>query len=408
MRWNDRSHAVLHRQERPLAKGQAARRSSVSKCVCLVLLLLVCARSGTLHAQDLSGIVVHAYVSQGFLFTSNNNYLSMKSSDGSPQWTDAAVNISDSVADNLRVGVQLHMYQLGEFGGSNVFVDWASGDYRVNDHFGIRAGKVKTIWGLFNDSQDIDAIFLWILLPQGSYSVDHKSFYLAHVGGDVYGGLSLGKRAGTLHYVAYAGQATIDLNDGYIQTFAELGLVFTNSLGGKTYGADLQWETPLKGLILGSSGNWLAADGTAPAGTFHSPAYLVPSMYGKFNGGRVYLAGEYDRIPINAIITVGATAIPFVADGRSWFAMGSYRLRKKFQVGSYYSHYVNKASDTTQPANYSKDLVLSARYDFNDYFYGKIEGHFLHGTALGYYTSTNPNGLAPNSNMLAAKIGFSF
>jgi hypothetical protein len=408
MRWNDRSHAVLHRQERPLAKGQVARRSSVSKCVCLVLLLLVCARSGTLHAQDLSGIVVHAYVSQGFLFTSSNNYLSMKSSDGSPQWTDAAVNISDSVTDNLRVGVQLHMYQLGEFGGSNVFVDWASGDYRVNDHFGIRAGKVKTIWGLFNDSQDIDAIFLWILLPQGSYSVDHKSFYLAHVGGDVYGGLSLGKRAGTLHYVAYAGQATIDLNDGYIQTFAELGLVFTNSLGGKTYGADLQWETPLKGLILGSSGNWLAADGTAPAGTFHSPAYLVPSMYGKFNGGRVYLAGEYDRIPINAIITVGATAIPFVVDGRSWFAMGSYRLRKKFQVGSYYSHYVNKASDTTQPANYSKDLVVSARYDFNDYFYGKIEGHFLHGTALGYYTGTNPNGLAPNSNMLAAKIGFSF
>jgi hypothetical protein len=406
MSWTDGSH-VLHRQERPLHKGRSGG-DSVSRCVCLFLFLVVCTCTGSLHAQDLSGIVVHAYVSQGFLFTSNNNYLSMNSSAGTPQWTDAAVSISDSLADNLRVGVQLHMYQLGQFGGSNVFVDWAQGDYKVNDHFGIRAGKVKTIWGLFNDSQDIDAIFLWILLPQGSYSVDHKSFYLAHVGGDVYGGVSLGKRAGTLHYVAYGGQATIDLNDGYIQTFAELGLVFTNSLGGKTYGADLQWETPLKGLILGSSANWLAAYGTAPAGSFNSPAYTVPSMYGKFNRGKVYLAGEYDRIPINATITVGSTVIPFVADGRSWFAMGSYRLTKKFQAGSYYSHYVNKASDTTQPANYSKDLVVSARYDFNDYFYGKIESHFLRGTALGYYTSTNPNGLAPNSNMLAAKIGFSF
>jgi hypothetical protein len=352
--------------------------------------------------------VVHAYVSQGFLFSSSNNYLSMKSSEGSPQWTDAAVNVSDSLADNLRVGLQLHTYQLGEFGGSNIQVDWASGDYRVNDHFGIRAGKVKTVWGLFNDSQDIDAVFLWILLPQGAYSTDHKSFYLAHIGGDVYGGLSLGKRAGTLHYVAYAGQATIDLNDGYIQTFAQLGLLFTNSLGGKTYGGDLQWETPVRGLIIGSSGNMLTADGTAPAGNFHSPALLTPSMYASFTRGRVYLAGEYDRIPINATLTLGSTVFPFVADERTWFAMGSYRLRNNLQVGSYYSHFVDKSADTTQPANYSKDWVVSGRYDFNAYFYAKIEGHFLRGTALGYYNSTNPNGLAPNSNMLAAKIGFSF
>lgn len=372
------------------------------------LFVLVCACAGSLHAQDIAGIAVHGFVSQGFLFSSNNNYLSMKSSDGSPQWTDAVVDITDPISENLRAGIQLRMYQLGQFGGSNVQVDWASGDYRVNDHFGIRAGKVKTVWGLFNDSQDVDPAFPWILLPQGSYSIDHKSFYLAHVGGDVYGEIPLGKRAGTLHYVAYGGQATIDLNDGYIQTFAELGLVFTNSLGGETYGADLQWETPLKGLTLGSSGNMLAANGTAPAGTFHSPAYLVPSMYGQFSRGRFYLAGEYDRIPINATLTIGSLVIPFVADGRSWFAMGSYRFGRKVQVGSYYSHYVNKAADTTQPANYSKDWVASGRYDFNPYFYCKVEGHFLHGTALGYYTSTNPNGLAPNSKMLAAKIGFSF
>jgi hypothetical protein len=54
--------------------------------------------------------------------------------------------------------------------------------------------------------------------------------------------------------------------------------------------------------------------------------------------------------------------------------MGSYRLWKKFRVGSYYSHYVNKALDTSLPANYAKDWVLSGRYDFNAYFYGKIEG----------------------------------
>jgi hypothetical protein len=374
----------------------------------LFLFFLVCTCRESVYAQDLSGIVVHAYVSQGFLFSTNNNYLSMISSDGSLQWTDAAVNISDSLADNLRVGIQLHMYQLGEFGSSNVQVDWASGDYRVNDNFGIRAGKVKTVWGLFNDSQDIDAVFLWILLPQGSYSIDHKSFYLAHIGGDVYGGLPLGKKAGTLHYVGYAGQATVDLNDGYIKQFANLGLMFTSSLGGKTYGGDLRWETPVRGLTIGSSADVQAVDGTAPTGSVHLPPTLTPSFYAQFSRGKVYVAGEYDRIPINATLTIESTVIPFVEDGRSWFAMGSYRLRKNVQVGSYYSHYVNKSADTTQPANHSKDFVVSGRYDFNPYFYAKIEGHFLHGTALGYYSDTNPNGLAPDSKMLSAKVGFTF
>jgi hypothetical protein len=131
-------------------------------------------------------------------------------------------------------------------------------------------------------------------------------------------------------------------------------------------------------------------------------------MYANFSTGKVYFAAEYDRIPINAIITIGSAAIPFTADGRSWFVMGNFQLRDKVQVGSYYSHYVNKALNPTQPANYSKDWVVSGRYDFNEYFYAKIEGHFLHGTGLGYYGSTNPNGLKANSNMLAAKIGFSF
>jgi hypothetical protein len=374
----------------------------------LHLFLLVCARTGSSFAQDAAGIVVHGFVSQGFLFSSNNNYLSMKSADGSPQWTDAAVNIADSLTENLRVGIQLHMYQLGEFGGSNVQVDWASGDYRVNDHFGIRAGKVKTVWGLFTDSQDVDAIFLWILLPQGSYSIDHKSFYLAHIGGEVYGDLSLGDRVGTLHYEAYAGQSTVDLNDGYIKQFAESGLVFTSALGGKTYGGDLQWATPLKGLTVGFSGDMQAVDRTAPAGGLHSPALLAPSIYGKFIQGKFYFAAEYDRIPINAVLSIGSAVVPFALDERSWFVMASYRLRNNIQVGSYYSHFVNKSSDTTQPANYSKDWVVSGRYDFNGYFYAKLEGHFLHGTALGYYSSTNPNGLSPDSKMLAAKIGFSF
>src|ERR1017187_4025840 len=143
----------------------------------LPLFLFVCICTGSLHAQSLADIEIHGFVTQGFLFSSHNNYLTMQSSSGSLQWTDGAVSVSDSLTDKLRVGIQLHMYQLGQLGGPNIQVDWASGDYRVNDHLGFRAGKVKTVMGLFNDSQDVDSVFLWILLPQSIYPIDNKSFF---------------------------------------------------------------------------------------------------------------------------------------------------------------------------------------------------------------------------------------
>ena len=88
--------------------------------------------------------------------------------------------------------------------------------------------------------------------------------------------------------------------------------------------------------------------------------------------------------------------------------MASYHVSERLQVGAYYSWYINKAGDTRLPSNYSKDWTLSGRWNFNSYFYAKLEEHLLQGTALGYYTSTNPDGLKPDSKILAAKIGFSF
>jgi len=371
-------------------------------------LFLVCLYAGSLFAQDLEAIQIHGFATQGFLFSSHNNYLSMKSSQGSLEWTDGAVSFVDSLTDKLRVGIQLHMYQLGELGGSNIQVDWASGDYKINDHLGFRAGKVKTAIGLFNDSQDVDAIHLWVLLPQAMYPIDNKSFLLSHLGGEVYGEFALGSRAGMLLHRGYAGQANLDLTGGYVKLLAEAGLVFTTPPGGKIYGGDLRWATPVEGLTVGSSAHVQGVDGTTPAGGLHISPFLVTAEYAQFEKGKVYLAGEYRRSPANVMLMVGPAIVLIPFDQRAWFVMGSYQISQKFRLGSYYSHYVVKGTDTALPENYSRDWVVCGRYNFNSYFYAKLEGHFLHGTALGYYASVNPGGLRPNSNMLAAKIGFSF
>jgi hypothetical protein len=374
----------------------------------LLALLLLGACTGSLFAQDLEGIQIHGFATQGFLFSSANNYLTMKSSDGSLAWTDGAVSIIDPLSPSLRVGIQLHMYQLGDLGSANIQVDWASGDYKINDHLGFRGGKVKTALGLFNDSQDVDALNLWILLPQSMYPTDNKSFLLSHLGGEVYGGIGLGNRGGALQYSGYAGQSNLDLNGGYVKAAAESGLVFTSPPGGKVFGGDVRWTAPLRGFTLGSSLHSLAQDGTAPAGSEHISRFITTTEYAQLERGRVYFAGEYRREPLTAVLTIGQAVIPIPYDQREWYFMGSYRLTERFQLGSYYSHYVNLKLNTALPESYSRDWVVSGRWDFNSYFYGKLEGHFLHGTGQGYFQSTNPGGLKPSSNMLAAKIGFSF
>lgn len=215
------------------------------------LLLLLWAMG--LAAQDLDHIQIHGFATQGFLFSANNNYLTMQSSRGSLQWTEGAINATDSLTDNLRVGMQLHMYQMGQIGGPNVLIDWASGDYKFNDWLGIRAGKVKIPQGLYNDAQDVDALFLWVLLPQCLYGDDNRDFDLALEGGELYGALEPGKHGGSLLYRGYVGENRLDANGGYILQLSEYGLTFPTPPGGRVFGGDVRWATPWRGLMVGTS-----------------------------------------------------------------------------------------------------------------------------------------------------------
>ncbi|HZR58216.1 MAG TPA: hypothetical protein VFA74_15180 [Terriglobales bacterium] len=379
----------------------------------LFVFVFAFACASTLFAQDLSDIQIHGFVTQGFLYSSNNNLFTMNTSDGSARWTDAALSLSDAASDKLRIGVQLHVYQFGELGGANMIIDWATGDYRASDRVRFVVGKVKTVTGLFNDSQDVDTVHLWVLLPESMYPTDNKSFNLAHYGGDFYGAMPLGKRWGTLGYRGFAGYRPLDLNGGYAKLLSpSIGSAFTTG-GSNEFGGDLRWETPLKGLLVGVSALTSGLDGTAPTGSFHIPYSTTPVPYAKFEKGKFMAAGEYKRNTSEIDLSFnlpggGHFIVPSTYDTRSWYAMSSYRLTGKLQAGAYYSHYINGGVNDSLPVNFSKDWTVSGRYDFNGYFYTKVEEHFINGTALDYYTDTNPAGEKPKSKLLAAKVGFNF
>ena len=161
-----------------------------------------------LHAQDFKignrPVQVHGFASQGYGYSNQNNFLTMNTSHGSPAFTEGALNLSMPISDRFRIDGQGYTRKIGSLDDFKPQLDWAYGDSKIAPWVGMRAGKVKTALGLYNDTQDMEFLHTWALLPQSIYPTDLRTTFIAHTGGDLYGRIPL-KKAGKLDYTAYAG-----------------------------------------------------------------------------------------------------------------------------------------------------------------------------------------------------------
>src|SRR5256886_3759494 len=167
------------------------------------------AAAGLTLPGQLAELQIHGFISQGFLLTSANDYLA-HSSEGSFEFTEIGLNFTLPATDRLTLGLQIFHHALGPIGDYRATLDWYSLDYHWRDWLGIRAGRVKVPFGLYNDSSDIDSARTAILLPQSIYPAANRDFLLAQTGGELYGFKDLGV-AGGLDYRLYGGTIFLDV-----------------------------------------------------------------------------------------------------------------------------------------------------------------------------------------------------
>ncbi|HXE07591.1 MAG TPA: hypothetical protein VN612_06830 [Acidobacteriaceae bacterium] len=361
------------------------------------------------QSMDDLNIQLHGYATQGFLYTNHNSWNGTDSASGSAQWTEAVVNVSAQPESKLRIGVQARYFLLGDYGDS-ITLDWAQIDYRANEKFGVRAGKVKTPTGLWNETQDIDPAQMWALLPQSIYQIASRDSLLDHFGGVVYGAISLGERS-KIEYRGFGGTRIISGSDSVFQPLRDAGMSVPNGIRGPVYGGALHWQTPLSGLMVGAS-----EDVERPAGeilvgpmqgTISSGRVVSPDFFAKYERGRIMAAAEYDRTPVQSTIQLtGLPAIPDPTDYRAFYLMASYKVSSKLSAGAYYSSFINRRAAVSS-SRFQKDWTVAGRYDFNSFLYAKAEQHFIDGTAVGFNASDNPD-LQPATRMTILKLGVSF
>jgi hypothetical protein len=254
---------------------------------------------------------------------------------------------------------------------------------------GWRAGRVKLPFGLYSDISDIDAARTPVLLPQSLYPQSNRYLLLGVTGGEVYGYVDLG-RAGALDYRAVGGAIPIELPPqiGEPEQASALDIPYIAS-------GRFTWETPLPGLHLAASLLVLKLNESVvfPSAPTVPTLNVKDVIYGaigsvEYAAHDLLLAVEYgqarsvlhDDNP--SVVPQGATV------DAGGYGLVSYRVSRWFQPSVYYSFfYANRnlgsqaQNGTTNDENVQDDLAGTLRFDLNNFWIVKLEGHYMHGTA---------------------------
>jgi hypothetical protein len=190
-------------------------------------------------------------------------------------------------------------------------------------------------------------------------------------------------------------------------------LALPNGLSGTNIGAALHWRTPLFGLMVGASDlkkqNWSSELTIGLAkGSMNVQAFNEWAVFGIYEKDKIMVASEYNRLNPPISMKLNGSAVPLAGvDNRQWYGMASYKLTGKLTAGIYDIQQINHGVPLS-PERFSKDWVVSGRYDFNQYLCAKGEEHFISGTESLYDTHMNPNGLKLTTKLTILKIGVSF
>jgi hypothetical protein len=370
------------------------------------------AGQSSLATRILERIQVHGFVSEGGFISTANEFIG-KSSRGSLKFLEVGLNLSVSLTDQLRVGVQFVSRSVGNLSEEIPRLDWAIIDYRYRPWFGVRAGAIKLPLGLYNEFIGVDATRAAILLPQSVYPLRNRDALVSHTGFAVYGDVPLGP-AGVLEYQAWLGilaipRSALELDGASLESvdtkYVTGGQLFYRPIEGLRVGATYLRASLDFNLRLdsGNTQQLIAAGLVAPDYNGKLVVQQSPASFwvasAEYTVGDWLFAFEYSRWFKHQKSSLPLLLPAFEQDEERFYGMLTYRISPHFELGSYYSvTHVNADDRRGRRENFrgkritafQRDLAGTLRIDVNDYWLWKLEAHLIDG--VGELQSTqNPN-----------------
>jgi hypothetical protein len=391
----------------------------------LVLLLtpLAAITAGPLEAADLNllgsngpPVDFHGFASQGFLASTSYNYLG-DTTRGSFKFTEAGLNATVDPLPRTRISAQAFTFDVGQAGDYDVVLDYAQVQYTFAEWLGVRAGRIRRPEGIFNEVQDLDMAYPWVVVPQGVCNSRWRDMYLSVDGGELFGTIPM-KTAGSLSYELYYGFQRPQLDGGFaIQKEnlpPDLKVAWINSplLGG----GQLWWNAPWNGLRAGVALNvdqdltFVNVEGRRSDGSPFTQRYSLEYFWKSWTFQAEYFTSRV----LYQNTGGGAPDSVKLIDPDGWFASATYRFNKWFETGAYYTEYYpdkhdrNGAALAVHSDGYQKDAALALEFDAASWWTFKIEGHHINGTGQLFDNTDNPARGGNGWWMLGVKTTLSF
>ncbi len=400
-----------------------------SAIICLTLFFLI--RPSSVYSYDIPEIHIHGFLSQGYFWSTENQYLG-DSEEGSFEFNEIGINFTSELFEDLRFGIQIFSRDMGEYGNNDLEVDWAFLDYHKKDWAGVRVGKIKMPYGLFNKERDADMLRIPVFLPQTVYPEGIREMLVAFQGIELYGSCSL-NQMGDIDYEAFIGTLDIDDDSPFltnmflyvaIQAVAQgvdvgnylpRGLNALQTDSTRIEGGKITWNTSISGFQAGWSflhgKSDVTVDGINFESNFSIDSIMVFSLL--YEKGDWLFVAEYATMDASVDVP-GLKSYPVELEG--YYAGVGYKASDIIELACYYGEYYpipeDKDGDLFKAAGlkdyyaWQKDLTFAVKFNINEYLASKFEVHFIDGVGL---CSLDNNPDADRNWMLfTGKISLSF
>lgn len=336
---------------------------------------------------------VHGFAAQGFAYSDGNNIIG-DSTEGNEQYFELGVNGTVLFGDRLRLSAQELVRRSGALDDGDLRLDYGFADVQVVGggalEAGLRAGRVKNDFGLFNETRDVIFARPGILMPSVYFDTQGtRSLLFSSDGAQAYAGWSHGSQ-----YTTFSVSRAADFE----ASEDERKVFFAGAIAGGTL--EFQGLTFARLLNDWHGGAFKLGLSYASAGLAYTPGPTDPPVSGdididlyvlsaRYNAERFSLTAEYQLTE-----SEGAFGAPVNNSSDGAYVQADYRLAPEWaaaaRLDASYSNRHDRGgeqcTDNGAPADehrcYTLDTMVGLNWQPDRHWGVWGEFHLFDGTSI--------------------------
>ncbi|TJY58350.1 hypothetical protein E4T66_16815 [Sinimarinibacterium sp. CAU 1509] len=385
-----------------------------------VLGTVACCIATTVQAAPDLQYQLHGFAAQAYALSDGNNYVG-DSLDGSLDFYELGLNGSAGIGP-VTVSAQGLVRRFGEQDSGDLRLDYGFLDYRavstMDATAGVRLGRVKNYYGLFNDTRDVVFTRPGIMLPSSVYfeGTGIRSILFSSDGGQLYGGYGYGD-----HYISL--NVTLALDD--TASADEKRTLFG---GGTNFPGDLQINDLTVARLMDEwgGGTWRAAlsfvhgkiaidpaPGVPISGAINTDLYVASLRH---SGEKYAITTEYIVASATGQSNPGGR-IDSKSDGL--YVQLDYRVTEQWTGMLRYDLYFADRNDRNgndyvaetggdRHSRYSRDLTFGVNWLPDPHWGVWAEYHLIQGSATTPRTENQGRSIESDGSLLLLMVGYHF